>query len=128
MKLGAERRKFRRFEVQAPYAPLRVRMLDQEAFAWEGNAYDISEGGIRFELDRAVAPGTPIVMEITLPDMHRSVGPGRAVYVFANVVWLEDEEDPAPYKMAAVFTRFARAGDEARLRDQLMVGRYRIAA
>ena len=128
MMLGAERRRFCRFEVQAAYAPLRVRTLDHEEFLWEGNAYDVSEGGLRFEADQPIRPGTPVVMEITLPEMHKAAEPGRTVQVFANVVWLEDEEDPAPYKMAAVFTRFARPGDEARLRDQLMVGRYRLAA
>lgn len=130
MNLPDDRRKFCRFEVKAPYSPLRVRTLDHEAFNIEGNAYDVSEGGIRFELDRALPPGTPLEMEITLPEMHKTIGlaGAGAVHVFASVVWLEDEEDPAPYKMAATFTRFARPADAALLRDQLMVGRYRLAA
>jgi hypothetical protein len=50
------------------------------------------------------------------------------VLVFANVVWLEDEDEAPPYKMAAVFTHFARAGDRERLIRQFATGRYRTAA
>jgi len=59
---------------------------------------------------------------------HEDIGPGRSVFVFANVVWLEDEDQPGPYKMAAVFTHFARAGDRERLLRQFATGRYRAAA
>jgi hypothetical protein len=126
---GSDRRKHARYTVMPMYSPIAVRMLDSDEFTIEGHAYDVSVGGIRFEADRAIAPGTLVALQITLPGMNgRDTGPGRAVFVFANVVWLEDEEDPAPYKMAAVFTRFARAGDEARLQAELLDGRYRLAA
>lgn len=129
MQIGKERRQHTRFTVMPMYTPLAVRLLDKDVFTIEGNAYDISEGGLRFEADRAIAPGTTVAMQITLPSMHRQTrGPGRAVFVFANVVWLEDEEDPAPYKMAAVFKSFCRAGDQERLRAELMAGQYRAAA
>jgi hypothetical protein len=126
---GSDRRRHTRFALQAMYAPVALRMLDTEQFTIEGHAYDVSLGGLRFEADRAIAPGTSVAIQITLPTMHgRERGPGRAIFVFANVVWIEDEEDPAPYKMAAVFTRFAREGDQQRLQSELMDGRYRKAA
>lgn len=123
------RRQFPRFQLEAMYTPIAVRLLDSEIFTIEGHAYDISEGGIRFELDRAVAPGTRIAMQITLPNHDISEpGPGRSVFVFANVVWLEDEDEPGPVRMAAVFTHFARANDKDRLIRQFATGRYRAAA
>jgi hypothetical protein len=126
---GADRRQHTRFTLPAGYTPILVRTLDREDFHIEGYAYDLSEGGVRFELDQPVAPGTAIAMQIMLPGLaHATTGPGRAVFVFANVVWLEDEDEPGPVKMAAVFSRFARAEDLARLRGQLMGRRYRAAA
>jgi hypothetical protein len=124
-----DRRQFPRFMLEAMYTPIAVRTLDSEVFNIEGHAYDISEGGVRFELDRAVAPGTKIAMQITLPNLDSmQPGPGRSVFVFANVVWLEDEDEPGPVRMAAVFTHFARVGDKDRLIRQFASGRYRAAA
>lgn len=126
-----ERRRYPRFTLEPMYTPIAVRTLDSEVggFDIEGHAYDISEGGVRFELDRPLAAGTQVAMQVTLPSMHASdIGPGRSIMVFANIIWLEDVEDPAPYRMAAVFTHFARAGDRERLLRQFATGRYRAAA
>lgn len=123
-----DRRQFPRFALEAMYCPIAVRTLDSEVFNIEGHAYDISEGGIRFELDRPVAPGTKVAMQITLPPLGGDVGPGRSVFVFANIVWIEDEDEPGPVKTAAVFTDFVRAGDRERLLRQFASGRYRAAA
>lgn len=127
---GSDRRQFPRFRLPVGYTPILVRTLDRETFDHEGFGYDLSEGGLRFELDRPVAPGTQIAIQILLPGLSESVrGPGRAIFVFANVVWIEDEEEPGPVKMAAVFSRFARREDAIRLREQLNTQRYqRLAA
>lgn len=128
MKLRIDRREHPRFMLEPMYAPIAVRTLDDEVFDNEGSAYDISEGGLRFEADRAIEPGTKVAMQIALPHMVEDSGPGRSVFVFANVVWLEDEDEPGPYRMAAVFSHFARAGDRDRLLRQFATGRYRAAA
>lgn len=129
MKTGKERRRFPRFELEPMYTPIAVRFLDSEQFAYEGHAYDISEGGLRFELDRGIEAGTKIAMMINLPTMNTdATGPGRAVFVFANVVWIEDEDEPGPVKMAAVFSHFARLGDRERLLAEFRKGVYRAAA
>lgn len=106
------RRRFERFAVDPMYAPVRVRMLDDEKFTLDGHTYDVSEGGIQLELDRGVDPGTAIAVEISLP--AGSPGPGRAVFALGNVVWNSDDE-PGPARIAIAFTRFARAGDRERL-------------
>lgn len=124
-----ERRRYPRFEVQPMYTPLSVRFLDSEKYEYEGHAYDISEGGCRFELDRGIEMGTAIALQLTLPTMNNQIlGPGRAVFVFGNVVWLEDENEPGPIRMAVAFTRFSRVGDRERLLAELRTGRYKAAA
>lgn len=127
--ISTDRRRFERYALPPMYSRILVRLPDSEEFEWEGHAYDISEGGVRFELDRAVAPGSAIAMRIDLPHApsERSTA-RRSVFVFANVVWLEEEDAPGPVRMAAVFTQFAREGDRELLLGRLLHGRYRLAA
>src|SRR5262249_14761774 len=121
--------KFPRFRLPLGYTQVLVRTLDSEKFDIEGYAYDLSEGGMRFELDRPIKPGTQVAMQLLLPGMQESTeGPGRALFVFANIVWIEDEEEPGPVKMAAVFARFARIEDHARLLEHIGQRRFRLAA
>jgi hypothetical protein len=127
---NTNRRRHERFALAPAYTEVAVRLLDSEHFTLEGHAYNISEGGVQFELDRPIAPGTPVAMRITLPRGRREAGdngPGRAVFVLGNVVWL-DESEPGPARMALVVTRFARAGDRERLLERLSSGAYARAA
>ena len=124
-----DRRIYPRFQLEPMYTPLAMSKGDEETFENEGHAYDISEGGVRFEAESPVKPGTCVTMRITLPNLNEhDLETNRTVLVSANVVWLEDEDEPGPYKMAAVFTHFARAGDRDRLLRQFASGRYRAAA
>ncbi|HEX2839267.1 MAG TPA: PilZ domain-containing protein [Phycisphaerales bacterium] len=110
------RRRFERFNLPCAYSGVAVRLKDAERFEHEGHAYDISEGGIQFELDRGIAAGTPVTMRVDLPDamLAEDMGPGRSVFVEGNVVWLDDS-DVGPARMALAITRFAREGDRERL-------------
>mgnify|MGYP000926715538 FL=1 len=123
------RRHFERFRTQPMYTPVCLRTLDNEHFTFEGHAYDISEGGVQFELDRGIDPGTPVAVQITLPSggLADDPGPGRSIFVFGNVIWLDDSE-PGPVRMAVVFTSFARLGDRERLLRQLGTGYFARAA
>lgn len=116
--LFINRRRFERFALSPMYTSIALRTPDEETFQHEGHAYDISEGGMQFELDRAFEPGSRVVMRIDLPDQRFNdigdAGPGRALFVFANVVWMDDS-DVGPARMAVTFTNFARAGDRERL-------------
>lgn len=126
------RRRFERFALSPMYNRLAVRFTDSDVFEFEGHGWDVCEGGICFELDRALEPGSQIVMQIDLP--HDGLGnppmdgPGRSVFVFANIVWLSEDDGVGPARMAAAFTRFAREGDKERLIREFCSGRYARAA
>jgi len=126
---GSDRRQFLRYQLPAMYSRVLARPLDSDEFLWEGHAYDISRGGIRFELDHQVAPGTPIALRIDLPQtsVERSTA-RRSVFTTANVVWNGDPDEVGPVRLAASFTDFAEEGDEERLFDRLAEGRYALAA
>lgn len=119
-----DKRKHPRFDLPAMYTPILVRTADGEEM--EGHVYDISQGGLQFELDGALEPGSPIEIELELPlGAFRSAGPLSAS---CNVVWIEDEDDPGPTRHAAVFSSFASDADARRLESILRSGYYRPAA
>lgn len=117
----SERRRHPRVAFAPMYTSIRARTLDSEEFVYEGCAYDISEGGLRFELDRPLEPGSTIAIQMTLPSTgaNDSFIAQRTVWAFVNVVWLEDEDQPGPWKMAGVFASFARDRDLRTLRAHL---------
>ncbi len=122
------RRRFERFAVNPGYTSAGVRQHpDETTFTTEGHIYDISEGGICFELDIPIEPGNTISMRIDIPSTVGDTGPGRAVFVTGNVVWC-DIEEPGPAKMAMVITRYDRQGDKQRMIRALASTGYRRAA
>ena len=126
----AERRQFERYRLPSMYTAIAARELHAEQFSLTGHAYDISRGGMRFELDQPLEPGTRIALRIELPGSAASWAEPRVVFAFANVVWIEqdDLDDTGPVRMACVFTNFCRPGDEDHLMRRLRSGRYAKAA
>ena len=111
----ANRRKHERITVAPMYCPVSLRPITQDRFEFEGHAYDVSEGGIMFEMDQPFEAGTGVALQITLPGDHpHELDSDRSIYVMGNVIWADDSE-PGPVRMAVVFTRFARFGDRDRL-------------
>ena len=122
------RREFERFLLEPGYTRAEVRVQPNEAeFSREGHVYDISEGGICFELDEPLEPGATISMKIDLPLNAGDRGPGRAVFVTGNIVWC-DVEEPGASRMALAITRFDRSGDKQRMIRALTSKRYLRAA
>ena len=122
------RRSHERFMLEAAYASTAVRLHpDEETFTLEGHIYDISEGGLCFELDRPIEPGSTVSMRIDLPSNCGDTGPGRAVFVTGNIVWC-DADEPGASKMALAITRFDREGDKGRMIKSLTSNRYHRAA
>jgi len=126
------RRRFERFVIPPMYSRLRLRRVGEERFLYAGHIYDLSEGGIRFELDEPINPGEAVALEIALPTLGvpgtSDVGPGRAIFVFGNLIWVNEDDLPGPVRMAVAFTSFAREGDHKRLVNHLSCGRYARAA
>lgn len=125
------RRRFERFALEPAYTEIRVRTIDEDSFSHLGHIHDLSEGGVRFELDEPIDPGTPVAVEIRMPglgDGINDIGPGRAVYAFGTVVWANEDDFPGPIRLAIAFRRFARAGDRERMMRQLFTTGIRRAA
>lgn len=120
------RRRFQRFMLRPMYAPISIRAIEGGAAA-EGHAYDISEGGVRFESDEQFPVGTPIALHITLPTADNAdLGPGPTIVAFATVAWNEEDDEHPPYRCAANFTSFARLADRDRLIRAFSTGQYRL--
>lgn len=124
-----DRRRHTRFALQPMYSKVLVQPIDAPQRLLEGHAYDLSEGGVRFELDEPLEPGQRVAIRIDVPQTvsERSTQ-RRAIFAFANVVWVDDPDAIGPANMAAVFTQFARSDDAALLRRRLYSGRYAMAA
>jgi hypothetical protein len=104
------------------YTPVSVGRLTGNRKPLEGHSYDICEGGVQFELDRPIKPGTEVSIQITLPEDPRDPDSttltGRSVMAYGNVVWMDNTE-PGPVRMAATFSRFFNEGDRERMLSRL---------
>jgi hypothetical protein len=128
---AAENRRHARFRVAPMYTPVVLRTIDNPKRALEGHAYNVSEGGLQFELDEAIDPGTPVTIELTLPLGEGEVWDGVSdlpvVTVQGNVVWT-DTDEPGPIRMAMIFTRFANEMQKELISSRVLGKKFRNAA
>lgn len=102
---GRERRRHTRFKVVPMYTHVVVRRAGGDQPELDGHIYDISEGGVRFELDEPLADGEVVTVEISLP------GCQKLIAACGKIVRVNDaDDDPGPRRMALRFDRFV---DEA---------------
>lgn len=67
----------------------------------DGHVYEVSLGGIRFELDQPLPVGTRVSVEVTLPGCTKPIcAEGRIVRVFNEI------DDPGPRRMVVEFETF----------------------
>lgn len=127
------RRRHDRFRLAPMYSRVTMRLLDQDEFPFEGHAYDVSESGLKFEMDSPLEVGTSIILRLDIPlDIH-GLPPtdprDQYIEVLARVVWIDEEDmEFGPVKMAAEFSRFTRFGERERLIATFCTGRYIRAA
>lgn len=121
---SVNRRAHERRVVPPMYTPVTARRESPEgAQQFAGHVYDISEGGIRIELDEPLNLGERVAMRIELP------GGSSDVHAAANVMWVNDaDDDPGPRRMALRFTDFLSVADRARLARYVDDHRFRAAA
>jgi hypothetical protein len=106
------------------YTSVSVQCCDRsEPCTLEGHAYDVSESGVRIELDEPIQPGERVAVCLRLP------GENSNVFAVGRVVWLHDElDDPGARRMAVRFTRFLTDTDRVRLLAYLGSPAIRLAA
>ena len=109
--LDHESRRASRVALPAMYTVVRVRPRDSQRYRWTGFAYDISNSGMRFELDESLPLGTELDVRVMLP--------GSAPTTFhasGQVVRLHDDPDePGPVRMGLHFDDFRQPSDRDRL-------------
>ncbi len=118
------RREFDRIRVQPMYTAVTACTDAQNSSErLLGHVYDISESGVRIELDDALDPGENVTLHLDLP------GAEAAVKAEASVVWVhDDQDDPGPLRMALKFTEFLNRSDRNRLVEYIDRERGRRAA
>ena len=119
-----DKREYVRFTLSPMYSSVTARRVgSEEVKELHGHAYDISEAGVRFELDEAIDPGESIAVDLTLPGTQTAVG------ATGDVVWVNDEiDDPGPRRLAIQFTEFRSEEDRFRLLNYLGSAQVRRAA
>ena len=118
------RRKHERIRVQPMYTSVIAKCPGQDDdLEMLGHIYDVSEGGVRIELDEAIEPGRTVTLHLEFP------GTAAAIKASASVVWVhDDQDDPGPRRMALRFTEFTSTPDRHRLVDYIERERGRRAA
>lgn len=117
------RREHERFRLQPMYTSVAAAPADAPNDVRGGHAYDISETGVRIELDEAAPVGQCMHISLDLPGIDLGVGSA------ARVVWVNDaQDDPGPRRMALQFTSFDSEADHHRLVRYLGQGLQRVAA
>lgn len=83
----------------------------------EGHAYDVSESGLKFELEQGIRVGEPLDLELHMP------GAGGVVRLTGRVVRVFDElDDPGPCRMAVQVDSFHNEAHRARLLGHIRSG------
>ena len=93
------------------YTLIRARVLGSNRYNWTGHIYDVSLGGLRFELDMPIEPGTELEIRGMLPGSGHTTfrAIGRVVRVHT------DESDLGPSIMGLEFESFQSPMDRHRL-------------
>ena len=109
------RRAVERFALPPMHTSVTVSHVEDGCLHHEqGHAYDVSEHGVRIELDRALPPGEQVEVKLSLP------GIVSQVRVNGNIIWLgHQDDDPGPRRMAVCFTSWGSQADRDRLLDFL---------
>jgi hypothetical protein len=121
---ATDRRIHPRFRLPHMYTSVTAQVAgSDDVRTLEGHAYDISEGGVRLELDEPVESGNHLSLFLGLP------GQSAEVLATGKVVWVNDSsDDPGPRRMAVQFIEFLTDDDRRRLREFLGLSHGEIAA
>lgn len=106
-----DQRQHPRIKVPAMYTLIRARVLGSTRYNWTGHIYDVSLGGVRFELDMPIQPGTQLEIRGMLP------GSGHTTFRAVGTVTRthSDTNEPGPTIMGLAFESFQSPMDRHRL-------------
>jgi hypothetical protein len=121
---SADARQYPRLKLQAMYTLVRVRPAGTKRYQWTGYIYDISQTGMRFEVDGAIPPGTKVDICALLPGAHHTTFEATG-----HIVRMHDDDDLdiGPVRMGMTFDSFARELDEMVLDNYLAESGLRAA-
>lgn len=110
-----DQREHPRIKVPAMYTLLRARVLGSSKYTWTGHIYDVSVGGMRFELDMPIEPGTQLELRGMLPGSGHTTfrAIGRVVRVHS------DREERGPAILGLKFESFQSPMDRQRLSEYI---------
>jgi len=109
-----EQREHPRLTLPAGYAQVRVRPDRRRSAALTGHCYDLSWGGLRFEIDEAIPVGEALDVELNLPG-----DTAHPVHFRAVCVRQTDADDVGPIRTAAAIVSHASDVDRRALADYL---------
>lgn len=115
MQSGVEARQTPRLRLPAMYTLIRVRKKGKNRFNQTGYIYDISQTGMRFELDDAMEPGTEVEFRALLPGSQTTTFSAAGHLVRIH----DDIDEPGPVRMAVAFDKFKTVIDREKLHDYL---------
>ena len=125
IELAQERRTAPRLRLPAMLTHVQAtpRRTDSAASRLCGHAYDISETGVRIELDEALAIGDRVDVIVELP------WAGPRIDAEADVIWVNDvHDDPGPRRMALKFRNATLNAGSSPLSRYIESGLLRAAA
>lgn len=120
----ADTRQAARIKLPPMYTLVRVRPEGQKRYCWTGFIYDISNSGMRFELDELLEPGTPIEVRVMLPGAEPTTFQASGRVVRAH----DDADEPGPVRMGMRFDGFRGHTDRDCLNHYVDQHRLKIAA
>lgn len=85
-------------ELQAAYTQVRVRRQGRSRYSMSGHAYDLSDGGVLFELDKPLKAGEKVEVRIVTHGAE-----GRTIQAAGRIVRLANSDQPGPAMMAVAF-------------------------
>lgn len=95
----AERRRDPRYRLNAAYTQVRVIRRDGAHNKLCGHAYDLSRGGVRFEVDAPLVVGEVLDLELMLPGREQAWVGGTG-----TVVRRHDVDEVGPIRFGVMFT------------------------
>lgn len=112
---ACDQRQHPRIKVPAMYTLVRARVIGSNKYTFTGHIYDVSLGGLRFELDMPIEVGTQLELRGMLP------GAGHMTFrVVGRVVRHQSEMDePGPCIMGLQFESFQSPMDRHRLAEYI---------